>query len=351
MSSHVSLASPSSLWRSSSTSLLCFFLEAGAALSWAPRSGAARHARQCRAWTLLMSVHAGQDHSPLLVGKTSAGREGEGEGESGDGSSFRMLRRLLARCSGGADGCEKTRAVGEGPGLVTCLMQTSAGGTSRRLQGSGLFCLEELGAGQEASPSKDPPPPAEADRDRPACWTPGSGTSRASAGIWGRDSLRGPPQAEQDMEVGVFWSVHLKQSHARLSRSASSRRFCSCRLQGSVADGLRGPEPPLELRRRSPGVPAYPQSGQVARSAELARVQRGHDQPLSSPLGRRHNHWASDRRRGASQTEQRGAPAALRKVQQPQAHWVLRRGIEPEEKLQETGNKVQQRVPVPTRQL
>lgn len=32
--------------------------------------------------------------------------------------------------------------------------------------------------------------------------------------------------------------------------------------------------------------------------------------------------------------EQRGAPAALRKVQQPQAHWFLCMGIEPEEKLE-----------------
>lgn len=98
MSSHISLASPSSLWRSSSTSRLCFFLEAGAALSWALCSWAAWHARQCLAWTLLMRVHAGQDHSPLLVGKTSAGKEEEGE--SGDSSSFRMLSRRLARCSG-----------------------------------------------------------------------------------------------------------------------------------------------------------------------------------------------------------------------------------------------------------
>lgn len=131
MSSHISLASPSSLWRSSSTSLLCFFLEAGAALSRAPCSWAAWHARQCLAWTLLTSVHAGQDHSPRLVGKTSAGKEEEGE--SGDGSSFRMLRRRPAGCSG----CEKTRAAGDGPRLLICLMQTSAGGTSLRLQGRG----------------------------------------------------------------------------------------------------------------------------------------------------------------------------------------------------------------------
>lgn len=256
MSSHTSLASPSSLCRRSSTSLLCFFLEAGAAASGALCSGAARHARQCWAWTLLMRVHAGQVHSPLLLAKTPAGNDGEGE--SGDGSSFRMLRRLLARCSGGADGWEKTRVVGEGLRLLTGLMQTSAGGTSLRLQGTGLFCLEEPGIGQEASASEDPPP-VEAERDRSAgwkccapVWSQTSGTSRASAGIWGSDSLRGPPQAEQDREVGVFCRVHLRQSHVRLSRSASSHRFCLCRLHGSVADVLRGPEQLPELRRRSP---------------------------------------------------------------------------------------------------
>lgn len=102
MSSHISLASPSWLWRSSSTSLLCFFPEAGAAPRRALCSGAERHARQCLAWTWLRSVHAGQDHSPLLEGKTPAGKEEEGE--RGDSSSFRVLRRRPARCSGGAAG-------------------------------------------------------------------------------------------------------------------------------------------------------------------------------------------------------------------------------------------------------
>lgn len=266
MSSHISLASPSSLCRSTSTSVLCFFVEAGGALSWALCSWAVWHARQCLAWALLMRVHAGQAHSAVL-GNASAGNE-EG-GDSGDSSSFRMLRRLLARCSAWADACGKASVVGEGLKLLVCLMQTSAGGTSLRLQGSGLFCLEELVTGDEAS-AGSPPPPVEPDSERPAgfsCWTPvwlqTSGTSRASAGIWGRESLRGPPQAEQDMEVGVFCRVHLRQSQVRLFLSASSRWFCFCRLQGSVAEGLREPEQLLELWRRSAdelrvwcGVPA-----------------------------------------------------------------------------------------------
>lgn len=259
MSSHISLASPSSLCRSTSTSVLCFFLEAGAALSGALCSWAVWHARQCLAWTLLMRVQAGQDHCGPVSGTTSAGKDEEGD--SGESSSFRVLRCLLASCSGWADGCERASDVGEGLKLFVCLMQTSAGGTSLRLQGTGLFCLDELVTGYEASAGW-PPPPAEAESERSAgfsCWTPvwlqTSGTSRASAGIWGRETLRGPPQAEQDMEVGVFCRVHLKQSQIRLFISASSRWCCFCRLQGSVADGLRGPEQLLELGRRSPDVP------------------------------------------------------------------------------------------------
>ena len=75
-------------------------------------------------------------------------------------------------------------------------------------------------------------PTAEMDRDSaPAgqsfvisvvdVWPLTSGTSRASAGIRGRESLRGPPHAEQDMEAGVFRSVHRGQSHARAWRSAA----------------------------------------------------------------------------------------------------------------------------------
>ena len=167
--------------------------------------------------------------------------------------------------------------------------------------------------------------------------------SRTSAGIWGRDSLRGPPQAEQDMEVGVFCRVHLRHAQIRLRSSASPGNVLSCCLDGSVpVDVLRGPEQLLErrgrgrcseeLRRRS-GEPVKPQREQAGLWGELASVQRGQDQRASSLLVPGHIHRLSGVCRGASQIEQRGAPAAFRKVQQPQAHWLLCMGIEPEEKL------------------
>lgn len=40
-----------------------------------------------------------------------------------------------------------------------------------------------------------------------------SGTTRASGGILGSESFRGPPQAEQDIAVGVFKSVHRGHAH------------------------------------------------------------------------------------------------------------------------------------------
>lgn len=133
MSSHISLASPSSLWRSTSTSVLCFFLQAGAALSWAPCSWAVWHARQCWAWSLLMRVQAGQDHSSLLGG-SSAGEDEEGD--SGDSSSFRTLRRLLAGCSSGAAGCGSASVGGDGLRSLVCRTPPSAGATSLRLRGT-----------------------------------------------------------------------------------------------------------------------------------------------------------------------------------------------------------------------
>jgi len=135
-------------------------------------------------------------------------------------------------------------------------------------------------------------------------------------GISGSESLRGPPHAEQDMEVGVFCRVHLKHSQTRLWITPSS--------------GLRGPEQLAERR----GRPGAPHSEQAGRSAGLDSVQRGQDRRPASPPEPCHVHRASGLRRRASQMEQLGAPAALRKVQQPQAHWLL--GIEPEEKLNST---------------
>ena len=129
----------------------------------------------------------------------------------------------------------------------------SGGGTSLRLQGTGLLWpggAAEFVFGYEASPGKHCPPVDMESESAPEAASGGcapaslhtSGMSSASAGIWGRDSLRGPPHAEQDMEVGVFCSVHLKQSQARLLLSASPACFLLCSADGA----LRGPEQLLE---------------------------------------------------------------------------------------------------------
>lgn len=135
MSSHISLASPSSVCRSSSTSVLLFLVEAGGARSWALCSWAVWQARQCLARAWLRSVHAGQDHSAELGRSASAGKDEEGD--SGDSSSFRTLRRLPAWCSAGTAAGGSASVVGEGLRAVAGLRLTSAGGTSLRLQGTG----------------------------------------------------------------------------------------------------------------------------------------------------------------------------------------------------------------------
>ncbi len=260
MFSHSSLASPSSLCRSASTSMLSFLFGYRAGRSWVTCCWGVWQARQCLALTLLMRVHAGHDHSSvLLTGTTHAGNDAEAS-DAGDISSVRMLRRLPGRSSGWAR-CETASVDGEGLKLCVWLRQTSGGGTSLRLQGRGLLwpedaavSTEELVCGYEASTGKHSPRVVMERDNAPAAgsgccapvWSQTSGASKASAGIWGRDSLRGPPQAEQDMEIGVFCRVHLKQSQARLFLSASSGCFLFCCLHGSIDDGLRGPEQLLE---------------------------------------------------------------------------------------------------------
>lgn len=71
---------------------------------------------------------------------------------------------------------------------------------------------------------------------------------------------------------------------------------------------------------------------------ELVNVQRGQDHPEPGLLVPGLSQRGTDPRRGASQMEQRGAPAEFRKVQQPQVHWVWSAGMEPEEKLQTNTN-------------
>lgn len=194
-----------------------------------------------------MSVHAGHDHSSvLLTGTTQDGNEGD----SGDISSFRMLSRRPGSSSGG---CEAESP--EGDGLEVWLTNTSGGGTSLRLQGTGLLYPEggvlisgDSVCGCEASTGKHSPPVDMASDGTPAAASGGcapvgllsSGWRKASAGICGRDSLRGPPQAEQDMEVGVFCRVQREHSQTRLLSTASPVR--------SIWDGLREPEQLLERR-------------------------------------------------------------------------------------------------------
>lgn len=167
-----------------------------------------------------MSVQAGQDQS---AGQLAPG-------DSGDSSSFRTLRRLQVRSSAGFAGAGETASV-EGEGLrEEGLRPTSGGGTSRRLQGSGTFWAEAptseefWNEASEVDTDGDRAPPAGSVGRFPVDPASTSGTSRASAGIWGRESFRGPPQAEQDMEVGVFCRVQRVQSQVGAPSGPPSRR-------------------------------------------------------------------------------------------------------------------------------
>lgn len=209
MFSHSSLASPSSLRRSASPSMLSFLFGEAAEPSAAPCWRGVWQARQCSDWARLMSVQAGQGQS--------AGQRAPGD--SGDSSSFRTLRRRQARSSAGLAAAVETASV-EGEGLrEEGLWLTSGGGTSRRLQGSGTFWAAEF-----SSDVGDGAPPAGSARRDSVDPAPSAGTSRVSAGIWGSESFRGPPQAEQDMEVGVFCSVQREQSQVGAPSGPPSRR-------------------------------------------------------------------------------------------------------------------------------
>lgn len=210
MFSHSSLASPSSLRRSASPSMLSFLLKEAAGPSAAPCWRAVWQARQCSDWARLMSMQVGQGQS--------AGQRAPGD--SGDSSSFKTLRRLQVSGSAGLAAVGETASV-EGEGLrEEGLWPTSGGGTSRRLQGSGTFWAAEFWSdvGDRA------PPAGSAVRCGPVDAALTSGTSRASAGIWGRESFRGPPQAEQDMVVGVFCNVQREQSQVGVPSGPPSRR-------------------------------------------------------------------------------------------------------------------------------
>lgn len=113
------------------------------------------------------------------------------------------------------------------------------GGTSLLLRGTGLFCREvekavngevsvcpagcdascrshEGGAGGESSVRSMSSGGAVAATcvGKPRTGVRTSGTTSASGGILGRDSLRGPPHAEQDSATGVLSSVQRGQAQS-----------------------------------------------------------------------------------------------------------------------------------------
>ena len=115
MFSHSSLACPSSLCRSASTSLLSFLFGDGAGLRCVAWCWGVWQARQCLAFTVLMRVHAGHDHSSVLLTETEQDgndMDASEAGDSGDISSLRMLSRLPT--SGWADRCDTECVDGEG---------------------------------------------------------------------------------------------------------------------------------------------------------------------------------------------------------------------------------------------
>lgn len=114
-------------------------------------------------------------------------------------------------------------AVGEGwvaSGTSGC----SWGGTSRRLRGTGLFCrvgekgLKDGARGGSWSVAEggSASAPSPGWGGAGMTWKPAgatiSGTTRASGGILGSESFRGPPQAEQELATGVLCSVHRWQA-------------------------------------------------------------------------------------------------------------------------------------------
>lgn len=109
------------------------------------------------------------------------------------------------------------------------------GGTSLRLRGTGLFCSEDkeggrkgagLGGGDGVSDGTCGGESSVRSMRRgadalavcvgnPATGVRTSGTTSASGGIFGRDSLRGPPHAEHDSATGVFTNVQRGHAHSK----------------------------------------------------------------------------------------------------------------------------------------
>lgn len=161
-----------------------------------------------------------------------------------------------------------------------------------------------------------------------------SGTTSASGGILGRESLRGPPQAEQELATGVLCSVQRWQAQP-LSSSASSGLFpseSSLLLSTLAASSLAVPlgststaglgRMPLMTGRGEPlgpGSGVKPHTSQVSLPKKFLKVQRAQAHFCSSTLSRRM--WLrSGFWRGASHMEHCRWPTGFRKVQRVQDH-------------------------------
>lgn len=112
-------------------------------------------------------------------------------------SSSKTLKRLGRRL--GAEGGES--------GL--------SGATSLRLLGTGILCgpgdSGSDGSGLGESGSRRGPEACSSEPGNAAGSGTTSGTTRASGGILGKDNLRGPPQAEQELDTGVLSRVQRGQ--------------------------------------------------------------------------------------------------------------------------------------------
>lgn len=233
----------------------------------------------------------------------------------------------------------------------------SWGGTSRRLRGTGLFCRvgeKGLKGGIRGGSCSAAAEGGSASLPSPGwggagvMWKPAgattSGTTRASGGILGSESFRGPPQAEQELAVGVLCSVQRGQAQP-LPGSAvpSSSSSSGCPSPGSMATSpsvRAGPASSLQLplgstrmvgglgrtplmtgRREVPatGSGAKPHTSQASLPRKFRNVHRAQGHFCSSTLSRRI--WSrSGLCRGASQMEHWRWPAGFRKVQRAQDH-------------------------------
>lgn len=231
---------------------------------------------------------------------------------------------------------------------LDCLL---GGGTSLLLRGTGLFWRDVGGTEEERGVTTGSGVAGRGVSSvrsmRGGVWPAGkpstgvrtSGTTSASGGILGSDSLRGPPQAEHDMATGVLCSVHRGHAQPPLTSPTSPLEITSIRLTGSSTNPAGG-SPGLGVAGESWGgaaavataalggawgraswgpLGAAPHTEQEPAACGLVSVQRPQTQRGSSALSRRM--WLrSGFCRGASQMEQRGDPPAFRKVQRPHDH-------------------------------